>query len=96
MRSVVITRSSGPEVLEPQDVEDPPPLGKARSSSRLPARASTAPRRSSATAATTRHPPPAGPSPYSGLECSAPSSRSAPTCPRDGPYSGHAARQPAS
>ena len=23
MRSVVITRSSGPEVLEPQDVEDP-------------------------------------------------------------------------
>ena len=66
MRAVVITRSSGPEVLEPQDVEDPPPLGEGevlQAAAPGVNRADTLQRHG-------RHPPPAGASPYPGLECS--------------------------
>ncbi|RLN09606.1 hypothetical protein C2845_PM11G22570 [Panicum miliaceum] len=67
MRAVVITRGGGPEVLEDQDVEDPAPLGEGEVLLQVAAagvnRADTLQRHG-------RHPPPAGASPYPGLECS--------------------------
>ena len=66
MRSVVITRSSGPEVLEPQDVEDPPPLGEGE----VLQAAAPGVNRADTRQRHRWHPPPAGASPYPGLECS--------------------------
>ncbi|KAK8463432.1 hypothetical protein SEVIR_1G364300v4 [Setaria viridis] len=67
MRAVVITRGGGPEVLEAQEVEDPAPLGEGEVLLQVAAagvnRADTLQRHG-------RHPPPAGASPYPGLECS--------------------------
>ncbi|CAN6239123.1 unnamed protein product [Urochloa humidicola] len=67
MRAVVITRGGGPEVLEAQEVEDPAPLGEGEVLVQVAAagvnRADTLQRHG-------RHPPPAGASPYPGLECS--------------------------
>ncbi|GJM87277.1 hypothetical protein PR202_ga03216 [Eleusine coracana subsp. coracana] len=67
MRAVVITRGGGPEVLEAREVEDPPQLGEGEVLIEVAAagvnRADTLQRHG-------RHPPPAGASPYPGLECS--------------------------
>ncbi|KAG2634799.1 hypothetical protein PVAP13_2NG331615 [Panicum virgatum] len=67
MRPVVITRGGGPEVLEAQDVEDPAPLGKGEVLLQVAAagviRSDTLQRHG-------HRPPPAGASPYPGLECS--------------------------
>ena len=68
MRAVVITRGGGPEVLETQDVEDPPPLGEGEV---LQAAAPGVNRADTRQRHRHRwHPPPAGASPYPGLECS--------------------------
>ncbi|XP_066328788.1 uncharacterized protein [Miscanthus floridulus] len=67
MRAVVITRAGGPEVLEAREVEDPPALGEGEVLLEVAAagvnRADTVQRMG-------RYPPPAGASPYPGLECS--------------------------
>jgi NADPH:quinone reductase-like Zn-dependent oxidoreductase len=67
MRAVVITRAGGPEVLEAREVEDPLALGEGEVLVEVAAagvnRADTLQRHG-------RHPPPAGASPYPGLECS--------------------------
>nr|ACF81996.1 unknown [Zea mays] len=67
MRAVVITCAGGPEVLEAREVEDHPALGEGEVLLEVAAagvnRADTVQRMG-------RYPPPAGASPYPGLECS--------------------------
>jgi NADPH:quinone reductase-like Zn-dependent oxidoreductase len=67
MRAVVITRAGGPEVLEAREVEDPQALGEGEV---LVVVAAAGVNRADTLQRHGRHPPPAGASPYPGLECS--------------------------